>query len=127
MYNRKAEKNNDGNVSPQNIFPEQMINASERLKYNLQLILLLDTENETDEEKRIDRAFRTVGTEEDLRLFDQYVLGGVDLLYEKLLDGTSDSNEIITRLYDFIEEVEDRFNSGINNESVINLCNSING
>lgn len=79
LYNRKAIKNNDVDVSPQNIFPEQMINASDKLKYILQLILLLDAENEPDEEKRLDLAFRTIGTEEDLLLFDKYVLGGVDV------------------------------------------------
>ncbi len=126
LYNRKATKNSDGNVSAQNVFPEQMINNSDKLKYILQLILLLDSENEPDEEKRVDRAFRTIGQDADLELFDQYVLGGVDLLYEKLIEGATDSNEIVERLYEFTEEFQDRFNSDITNENILELCNAFN-
>lgn len=126
LYNRKASRNNDVDVSPQNIFPEQMINASDTLKYILQQILLLDAENEPDEEKRLDLAFRTIGTEEDLKLFDQYVLGGVDVLYEKLLDGATDSNEVLNRLYDFTEEFQDRFNADITTDSILNQCQAFN-
>ena len=49
--------------------------------------MLLDSEYEPDEQKRLDKAFRHLGQDEDLDLFDQYVLGGVDVLYEKLIEG----------------------------------------
>ena len=125
LYGRKGIKNSDGNVSFQNIFPEQMINASDQLKFILRLILLLDKEYEPDEAKRIDKAFRYFGTEEDLALFDQYVLGGVEVLYEKLIEGANGPDEYIERLYDFVEEFNDRFNSGISNEDIVNLSRSI--
>ena len=125
LYGRKGIKNSDGNVSFQNIFPEQMINASDQLKFILRLILLLDKEYEPDEAKRIDKAFRYFGTEEDLALFDQYVLGGVEVLYEKLIEGANEPDEYIERLYDFVDEFNDRFNSGISNEDIVNLSRSI--
>ena len=125
LYGRKGIKNSDGNVSFQNIFPEQMIHASDQLKFILRLILLLDKEYEPDEAKRIDKAFRYFGTEEDLALFDQYVLGGVEVLYEKLIEGANGPDEYIERLYDFVEEFNDRFNSGISNEDIVNLSRSI--
>ena len=102
-----------------------MINASDQLKFILRLILLLDKEYEPDEAKRIDKAFRYFGTEEDLALFDQYVLGGVEVLYEKLIEGANGPDEYIERLYDFVEEFNDRFNSGISNEDIVNLSRSI--
>ena len=55
LYRRKGIKDTNGEISPQNIFPEQMINVSDRLKYILRLIVLLDSEYEPDEEKRIDK------------------------------------------------------------------------
>ena len=125
LYGRKGIKNSDGNVSFQNIFPEQMIHASDQLKFILRLILLLDKEYEPDEAKRIDKAFRFFGKEEDLALFDQYVLGGVEVLYEKLIEGANGPDEYIARLYDFVEEFNDRFNSGISNEDIVNLSRSI--
>lgn len=37
LFRRKAVKDTNGDISPQNIFPEQMINASDKLKYILRL------------------------------------------------------------------------------------------
>ena len=58
----------------------------------------------------------------DEERFDSYVRGGVDVLYEKLIEGATDSEEYINRLYDFIEEFEDRFNSEVSNEDILQLC-----
>ncbi len=126
LFRRKAVKDTKGDISPQNIFPEQMINASDKLKFILRLILLLDSEHEPDEEKRLDKAFRHLGQDEDLDLFDQYVLGGVDVLYEKLIDGAGDTSEYIARLYDFLEEFNDRYNSEASREDILALCRAAN-
>jgi hypothetical protein len=126
LYHQKGVKDTAGDISPQNIFPEQMINASDKLKYILRLILLLDTEHEPDEAKRLDKAFRQFGAEEDLALFDEYVLGGVDVLYEKLIVGSGEPSEYIDRLYDFMEEFNDRYNSEISCSDILALCQKAN-
>ena len=122
LYRRKGIKDTNGDISPQNIFPEQMINASDELKYILRLILLLDTENESDENERLDRAFRHFGQDADLALFDQYVLGGVEVLYEKLIEGAGEASEYINRLYDFMEEFNDRYNDQASRGDILALC-----
>lgn len=122
LYRRKGVKDSSGEISPQNIFPEQMINASDKLKYNLRLILLLDEENEPVQSNRMDKAFRNFGQDEDLALFDQYVLGGVDVLYEKLIEGGGEPSAYVNRLYDFLEEFNDRFNSEVSRTEILALC-----
>ena len=124
LNGRKAYKDKtDNGISPQNIFPEQMMNASDKLKYNLRMILLLDKSYEPDSEKRLDRAFRHLGQDEaDLELFDSYVLGGVEVLYEKLVAGASTPSDYMDRMYDFIEEFHERFNENISNEDILALC-----
>ena len=126
LFQRKGTKDTSGDISPQNIFPEQMINASDELKYILRLILLLDTENEPDEAQRIDKAFRHFGQDEDLSLFDQYVLGGVEVLYEKLIVGTGEPIDYINRLYDFVEEFNDRYNDKSSRDEILALCRAVN-
>ena len=122
-YKRKGTKNSDGAVADQNIFPEQLINNSEQLKYIFRLILILDTQHEPDEEARLDKAFRRFGADEaDIQLFDSYVLGGIDVLYEKLVDGSTDPAEYINRMYDFVEEFNERFNEGIASKDIMDLC-----
>ena len=127
LFNRKGTKNTEGDTPNQNIFPEQMINNSDQLKYIFRLVLLLDRESEPDEEKRLDRAFRNFGNDEnDYALFDSYVLGGVDVLYEKLVDGVSEPGEYVDRMYDFIEDFHEKFNSDITNEDILALCRASN-
>ncbi len=126
LYRHKGVKDTDGDIAAQNIFPEQMINASDKLKYILRLIILLDKEHEADEKKRLDKAFRKFGQEEDLILFDQYVLGGVDVLYEKLIEGGGEASEYTNRLYDFMEEFNDRYNSDVSHEDILALCREAN-
>lgn len=84
---------------------------------------MLDSEYEADIEKRLDKAFRELGKDEaDLALFDSYVLGGVEILYEKLIDGALGSNDYINKMYDFLEEFHERFNEEITNKDILELC-----
>ena len=55
-------------------------------------------------------------------MFDSYVLGGVEVLYEKLVDGLTDPAEYINRMYDFAEEFNERFNEGITSKDILDLC-----
>ena len=51
--------------------------------------MLLDKNHEANLEARIDKAFRYYGSEKakaDEVLYEEYVRGGVDVLYEKLTD-----------------------------------------
>ena len=122
LFQRKGIKNNEEDYRPQNIFPEQMINNSELLTYILRLILILDKDYEPDLNKRLDKAFRNLGQDEsDLNLFDEYTLGGVEVFYEKLIKDVNSPSEYINRLYDFLEEFNDRFNSEISNEDILSL------
>lgn len=71
------------------IFAEQMIGQKEELDFIMQMILMLEYEDTLSEEECIKIAFRGAETEEEFRkydeLFKQYVLGGVEVLYEKLV------------------------------------------
>lgn len=123
LFGRKGIKNNQGEVAPQNIFAEQMMNNADRYKYVYQLIMLLDVEHEPNQEKRLDKAFRLIGHDEsDLALFDMYVLGGVEVLHEKLIEGSMESGEYINRLYDFLEDFNAKFNEDISEDDILALC-----
>ena len=44
------------------------------------------------------------------------------MLYEKLIEGAGDPDSYINRLYEFIEEFNDRFNSEIDPDGILKLC-----
>ena len=87
------------------------------------MIMLLDKDYEPNEGERIDKAFKHMGENpDDEARFDSYVRGGVDVLYEKLIEGVSSPDEYVTRLYDFIEEFQEKFNDEISSDDILKLC-----
>lgn len=128
LYGRKSDlddtKNPETNqIYNQNVMGDRVIYSQEELLFNFRLIMLLDEEYEPDEDKRIDKAIRHTGENPaDEERFDSYVRGGIDVLYEKLVEGANSPDEYVLRLYDFVEEFYDRFNSTITSDSILELC-----
>ena len=128
LYGRTADlddtKNLEtGQVYNQNVMGDRVIYSGDELQYNFWLIMLLDANYEPDEEKRIDKAFRHYGQDPaDEERFDSYVRGGIDVLYEKLVEGDSTPEAFANRLYEFIDEFNDRFNSEISSDDILQLC-----
>ena len=116
---RTAEQDDTRNpetnqVYNQNVMGDRVIYSQEELQFNFRLIMLLDKDYEPNEDERIDKAFKHMGENpDDEARFDSYVRGGVDVLYEKLIEGVSSPDEYVTRLYDFIEEFQEKFNDEI--------------
>ena len=128
LYGRMADLDDTknpatGQIYNQNVMGDRVIYSSDELQYNFWLIMLLDSNYEPDEEKRIDKAFRKYGKNPaDEERFNSYVRGGVDVLYEKLIEGENSSEGFVVRLYEFIDEFNERFNSQVNSEDILQLC-----
>ncbi len=112
-----------GKAYEQSVFDEQVIRYSEELIFNFRLIMLLDTHYESDPDKRIDKAFRYMGEDpKDEEHFNSYVRGGIDVLYEKLIENSETPDDFVNHLYDFVEEFQDRFNKQVTGEDLVALC-----
>lgn len=128
LYGRMAEldetKNPETNqVYNQNVMGDRVIYSQEELQFNFRLIMLLDKQYEPDEDKRVDKAFRDMGKNPaDEERFNSYVRGGIDVLYEKLIEGATEAEDYINNLYDFVEEFQDRFNSEVSKDAILQLC-----
>lgn len=129
LYGRTADlddmKNPEtGQIYNQNVMGDRVMLSGDELQFNFRLIMLLDTNYEPDVKKRIDKAFKHMGENPaDEERFDSYVRGGIDVLYEKLIEGANNPDSYVKRLYDFIEEFSERFNSTINPDDILKLCN----
>ena len=124
LYGRKEDIDKSHSDTTK-IFPEQLIKEASNLKYNYQLIMLLDEKNEASFDERLDKAFRHYGrvnNESDKQLFEKYVRGGVDVLYEKLIEEANSTEDYIRNLYDFIEEFHERYNEAVSSDIIMELC-----
>lgn len=123
LYGRKSDLDK-GNETTK-VFPDILMREQPNLKFNYRLIMLLDKENENDFEERVNKAFRYYGSDKsrnDEQLYEQYVRGGVDVLYEKLIENANNSEDYLKNLYDFMEEIEERYNNTITTDSILDLC-----
>ena len=122
LYRRKAEQNRAGG-SDTSIFPDQISNYKDVFQFNYQLIMLLDDGHEASFDVRVDKAFRFYGTDKaasDEELYESYVRGGVDVLYEKLIEPSTSKEDYVKNLYEFMEDFESRY--GQNAEEIYDLC-----
>ena len=128
LYGRLAdpddEKNpENGQVYNQNVMGDRVIYSQEELMFNFRLIMLLDAAYEHDKEARINEAFRHMGEDPaDEERFDSYVRGGVDVLYEKLIEGANSPDDFVTKLFEFLAEFDERFNSSVSSDDILSLC-----
>lgn len=124
MYGRVAPLDRENNEKT-DIFPEILFREKNDLMFNYRLIMLLDMKYEPDFNKRIDKAFRNYGSPEaqaDEERYDSYVRGGVDVLYEKIMEGATNPDDYLKNLYDFMEEFEERYNSNVSIDDILDLC-----
>lgn len=103
---------------------DQILDATNDIKYNFRLIMLLDKKYEPSLEKRIAKAFQYLETQQekeyydseegkrDLEIFNSYVLGGVEYLYENIILGKI-KNDYTSNAIEFIKKFDDEYNKTI--------------
>lgn len=122
IYRRKSFK--DTGEERTSIFSDVLIKEAEKIKYNYRLIMLLDDKYEPDFNKRLDKAFKYIGSEEakeDFELYNSYVRGGVDILYKNLIENSKSPDDCINKIYDFFVEYQEIYNKDVTREEFKNL------
>ncbi len=121
LYNRTAPLDSSG--KPANVLYDAMSKELSTLWFNYRLIILLDENHEPNFDKRVDKAFRYYGKAAampDEERYEEFVRGGVELLYEKLIEPSHTEEDYLKNLYDFMEEFEGRY--GQSSEEIVDLC-----
>ena len=129
LYGRMSTRDDSGQVTVDNVKKinfDQMNRESYTLNFNYELIMLLHDKNKLPIETRLDRAFRyakgTAEREDCNSIFEKYVLGGIDVLKEKLIDNATSVDDYIINIYNFITEYNDRYNTTISDNEILDLC-----
>lgn len=128
VFQRKVERDRSIGASSNNesIMPGELIKRQKNLEYNFKLILLLDKKYEPDEKKRLDKAFRYFGNNpSDYELFQSYVRGGIEVLYEKLIVNCNSPIDYVNHISDFLEDFDKLYNKGITNETILEQCGNV--
>lgn len=104
---RKAEIDSLSNQRAA-ILAAVFIKEKPKCEFIYRLVMLLDKSTGLTEEERIDRAFRDDTDEKamkkNMELFNSYVLGGVEVLYEKFSENCTTEADIIDRVNEIAED-----------------------
>lgn len=118
LYGKKSDldktKSEHGKVYDASIFTEQMIKEVKDIKVNFRLIMLLDKNYELNEEHRIDKAFRDLADfQEDINLFESYIRGGIDVIYEKIIGSSAykeqKDDDFMDNIKKLLDEIKERY------------------
>lgn len=94
--NRKAAEDY-APIEPKTVFLQQMLNIKEDLDFILQMMIMLENASEIPKEQAVKKAFRGAETKAEFEqyqdMFDFYVRGGVEELYERLVLRKADSDD----------------------------------
>lgn len=94
------------------ILYEQISKRKSELKFVYQIIMLIDEDSEPDQEKRIYRTFRLSETSEEdkpllaenMRIFNEYFYGGIDVLHEQFVDQCTDDDSYLREIFEFVQK-----------------------
>lgn len=128
LYQKREEKDMGSTSSAEDVKKinmEQLMKNADIINFNYELIMLLHEKNKVDIEERLNRAFRysngTPEKEECEKIYESYILGGLSILKEKLLDGAVSVDDYMRNIHDFIEEYNDRYVNEIKDEQIFEL------
>ena len=129
LYGRIAEKDETGQVTIDNVKKinfDQINREIYTLNYNYKLIMLLHDKENVSLDERINRAFKypnkTKEKQECYKIFEKYMLGGIEVLKEKLLDNATLIDDYINNIYCFLGDYNDRYNNIISENEILDLC-----
>jgi len=116
LYSRTAKRDTES-LDRARIYADAFATERDNCVFLYRMVMLLDTNSELTPEKRVDRAFRydtqpdkAEDFKKNMELFNDYVRGGIELMYERFTDGCTTRDDYLTKTYEvmttFKEEIE---------------------
>lgn len=115
LNNRKGQKNNEGGEKS-TIQAQQLSNVKEDCELIYRLIILLDGDD-IDKDERLNRAFRYDSDverkkefENAMEIYNEYVLGGIEYMYETFVAGCVEVDDYTTKIFEAASDFQDEIN-----------------
>lgn len=130
LYGKRSSKDNSSEDKAR-IFADVFATERESCIFLYRLVMLLDESTRLSPGQRVDRAFRddaksdTTKLQENLDIFHSYILGGIELLYDKYITGCTTSEDYIDRIFELMSSFKDEISSNVSYEDKLSaLMNS---
>lgn len=105
----KADIDINTKTEPAKIDVEQMVRFQDDIEFFYKLLMLTDKSYCPSPDERCNKAFRYLSTdkaEKDELYFSRVMLGGLEFLYEQIIENTTSKRDIFNNICDFMEIFE---------------------
>ena len=106
LYNRTAKRDTSSDDRAR-VYADAFSNERENCIFLYRMAMLLDKTTELTPEERVNRAFRydtqpekKAEFEKNLELFNDYVRGGLEVMFEQFTDGCQTQDDYLSKTYD---------------------------
>lgn len=108
------------------VMADTMIKEEQNFNYIFRLIMLLHNTQNDSLERRINMAFRIGPHSEELieakTILEGYMLGGIEVLHEKLIESSKTYDQYLSNLCDFLTNHNERYFSSFEDDKFTELC-----
>lgn len=108
LYSRTAKRDTTSDDRAR-IYADAFANERDNCVFLYRMVMLLDKTKDISPEERIDRAFRydtqpdkVEAFKENMELFNDYVRGGIEAMYEQYTDGCTTRDDYLNKTYEII-------------------------
>ena len=84
------------------IFTETVNREQLNLVSIYRTVLLVDNSRGLTADEKIEQAFRTPDTPENMKIFNAYLRGGIEWLYEQITTGAVTRDEYLAKIYEIV-------------------------
>lgn len=113
LYNRHGVRDRESNDRAR-IYADAFATHRSECVFLYRLAMLLDHNDQLTSEEKIDRAFRDDADsnsadklERNMELFNEYVLGGIEYMYEQYIPGCHTEEDYINRAVEIMRKFKD--------------------
>lgn len=129
IYSRTAP-NDSSSEDRARIYADAFNKERENCIFLYRLVMLLDKTQNLSPEERVERAFRYDSQPEkekefkkNMELFNDYVRGGIELLYERFTEGCQTKEDYLNKSYEVMETFNKELNGTYYKEELLKLIN----
>lgn len=92
----------DPNSDTVKIFTDTVNREQLNLVSIYRTVLLVDNSRGLTADEKIEQAFKTPDTTENMKIFNAYLRGGIEWLYEQITTGAVTRDEYLAKIYDIV-------------------------
>lgn len=97
---RKDDENTGADTAK--LFADVVNREQDNLMSIFRIVMLVDNSTGLSADQKIDRAFTTPEDPQNMKLFSQYVRGGIEWLYEHFTEGATTKDEYLAKVYEIV-------------------------